>query len=220
VIVAAAQMTLRGAAFYCDEYRREDGRWGHIEHGLPAGLEEVESAARSPSAAHLHVVRRAGRTGRLTGGAGADADVMVVGAGPAGVAAALGAATGACGSAWSTGPRSRATRDVRRRALRGALRRLEALGLDLGRLPGWSPGAETVVVSRARHIHLPLPRGRGTGRWWCHASSSTRHWSTWRGPGAWSWRSGPLGGHRRRGRSRSHASPLPVQRRRRRRRDR
>ncbi len=98
----------------------------------------------------------------MTGGAGADADVLVVGAGPAGVAAALGAADRGLRVRLvdrAAFPRDKTCGDG---LTAGALRRLEALGLDLGRLPGWSPGAETVVVSPGgRHIHLPLPEGPG-----------------------------------------------------------
>ncbi len=48
VIVAAAQMTLRGAAFYSDEYRREDGRWVISSTGYRRVYEEVESRRPEP----------------------------------------------------------------------------------------------------------------------------------------------------------------------------
>ncbi len=89
-------------------------------------------------------------------------DVLVVGAGPAGIAAALTAAGRglAVRVVDKAGfPRDKTCGDG---LTAGALRRLEALGLDLRRLAGWSPVDETVVVAPSgRRVHLPLPAGPG-----------------------------------------------------------
>lgn len=48
VIVPAARFTLRGAAFYSDEYRREDGRWLISLTGYRRVYEEVEARRAEP----------------------------------------------------------------------------------------------------------------------------------------------------------------------------
>ncbi len=48
VIVPAAQLTLRGAAFYSDEYRREEGGWRIAGTGYRRVYEEVESRRPEP----------------------------------------------------------------------------------------------------------------------------------------------------------------------------
>jgi geranylgeranyl reductase family protein len=89
--------------------------------------------------------------------------VTVVGAGPAGVAAAVTLARAGREVVVvdkATFPRDKCCGDG---LTTGALRRLEALGLDPGAIPSWQPVDDVVVRGPAGHeVRLPLPRGRGT----------------------------------------------------------
>lgn len=68
VIVPAAQLTLRGAAFYEDEYRRVDGRWLLSSTGYRRVYEEVESRRPEPDL-RLTATWFGGASGPATGGA-------------------------------------------------------------------------------------------------------------------------------------------------------
>ena len=89
-------------------------------------------------------------------------DVLVVGGGPAGAAAAIrGAAAGLsvvlCDKA--TFPRDKTCGDG---LTASALRLLERLGLDPEAVPGWEPVDEVVLRSPSgRTVELPLPGGNG-----------------------------------------------------------
>ncbi len=92
-----------------------------------------------------------------------DADVMVVGAGPAGAAAAIDLA--AAGRrvvlvAQATFPRAKICGDG---VTTGALRLLEDLGVDPHGIASWTPVHDVHVSSPSRHVAtFPLPRDRGT----------------------------------------------------------
>lgn len=92
-----------------------------------------------------------------------DRRVTVVGAGPAGVAAAITLAR--AGSLVTVVDKSRFPRDkcCGDGLTTGALRLLEELGLDPGRVPNWMPCTEAVLRSPGgRQFVLPLPEGDGT----------------------------------------------------------
>jgi len=88
------------------------------------------------------------------------ADVLVVGAGPAGVAAALGAKTRGLDVVVvdkATFPRDKTCGDG---LTTGALRLLERLGVDVPSITGSATVRETVLVSPSgRQVTLPLPNG-------------------------------------------------------------
>ncbi len=89
--------------------------------------------------------------------------VLIVGAGPAGAAAAIVLARGGAEVIVidkATFPRDKCCGDG---LTAGALRRLEALGLDPSRLPSWQRVDDVVVRSiSGRTTTFPLPRDRGT----------------------------------------------------------
>ncbi|MEY2397336.1 MAG: menaquinone-9 beta-reductase, partial [Actinomycetota bacterium] len=93
----------------------------------------------------------------------ADLRVVVVGAGPAGCAAAITLARGGADVVVvdkAAFPRDKCCGDG---LTTGALRRLEALGLDPSRLPSWQVVDDVVVRSvSGRTVTFPLPRDRGT----------------------------------------------------------
>jgi geranylgeranyl reductase family protein len=91
-----------------------------------------------------------------------DLDVLVVGAGPAGIAAAVeaqrrGLAVGVVDKARF--PRDKTCGDG---LTTGALRALDDLGLDVRRLPSYASVRETVIVGPdGREVSLPMPIDRG-----------------------------------------------------------
>ena len=91
-------------------------------------------------------------------------DVVVVGAGPGGTAAAITARDHGCSTVCvdkASFPRDKTCGDG---LTTGALRQLEALGLTRRRLvaAGIAPVHETVIVSpTGRRVTLPLPAGEG-----------------------------------------------------------
>jgi geranylgeranyl reductase family protein len=89
--------------------------------------------------------------------------VVVVGAGPAGTAAAITLARAGADVVVidkATFPRDKCCGDG---LTTGALRRLEALGLDSSHLPSWQIVEDVIVRSvSGRTVRFPLPRGRGT----------------------------------------------------------
>jgi menaquinone-9 beta-reductase len=92
-----------------------------------------------------------------------EVDVAVVGAGPAGVAAAIGLAR--AGQQVLLVDKARFPRDkcCGDGLTTGALRHLDRLGLDPGGLPSWQAVDDVVVRGPAgRSVTFPLPRGRGT----------------------------------------------------------
>jgi geranylgeranyl reductase family protein len=92
----------------------------------------------------------------------ADVDVAVVGGGPAGAAAAITLARAGCDVAVydkARFPRDKCCGDG---LTTGALRRLEALGLDPAAVPSWYTVEDVWVRSvSGRQACFPLPRGRG-----------------------------------------------------------
>ena len=93
----------------------------------------------------------------------AAADVVVVGAGPAGVAAAIGLAR--AGRDVLVVDKARFPRDkcCGDGLTTGALRLLEHLGLDPATVPSWQTVEDVTLRSPSgRQVHLPLPRDRGT----------------------------------------------------------
>jgi menaquinone-9 beta-reductase len=89
----------------------------------------------------------------------ATVDLLVVGAGPGGTAAAIAAAR--AGLTVAVHDKARFPRDkiCGDGLTTGALRLLEDLGLDPRFLQGWAPVLETVLVSpKGRHLVLPHPR--------------------------------------------------------------
>ena len=91
------------------------------------------------------------------------ADVVVVGAGPAGAAAAVTLAE--AGADVAVVDKARFPRDkiCGDGLTAGALRLLEHLGLDPGAVPSWQHVDDVVVRGPAGHeVTFPLPRGRGT----------------------------------------------------------
>ena len=91
------------------------------------------------------------------------ADVIVVGAGPAGVAAAVTLAQ--AGREVVVVDKARFPRDkiCGDGLTAGALRLLEGLGLDPGDVPSWQVVDDVVVRGPSGHeVTFPLPRGRGT----------------------------------------------------------
>jgi geranylgeranyl reductase family protein len=93
---------------------------------------------------------------------GVDADVAIVGAGPAGAAAAITLARAGRRVVLldkATFPRDKCCGDGLTVA---ALRRLEALGLDPASVASWEPAEEAVVAAPdGRRLCLPLPSGCG-----------------------------------------------------------
>lgn len=93
---------------------------------------------------------------------GLDADVAVVGGGPAGAAAAITLARAGRRVVLvdkATFPRDKCCGDGLTVA---ALRRLEALGLDPASVASWEPADEAVAVAPGGvKLRLPLPAGRG-----------------------------------------------------------
>jgi geranylgeranyl reductase family protein len=93
---------------------------------------------------------------------GLDADVTVVGGGPAGAGAAIILARAGRQVVLvdkATFPRDKCCGDGLTVA---ALRRLEALGLDPASVASWEPSDEAVAVAPGgRRLRLPLPTGRG-----------------------------------------------------------
>ncbi|MGI8758414.1 MAG: NAD(P)/FAD-dependent oxidoreductase [Acidimicrobiales bacterium] len=90
-------------------------------------------------------------------------DVVVVGAGPAGVAASVDLAR--AGREVLLIDKARFPRDkcCGDGLTAGALRHLELLGIEAGSLPSWQPVDDVVLHGPAgRALALPLPRGRGT----------------------------------------------------------
>lgn len=93
-----------------------------------------------------------------------DVDLLVVGAGPAGIGAALEAQR--LGKRplvvdKATFPRDKICGDG---LTTGALRLLDSLGLDVRSLPSYEPVDETVLVTPQGHdLVLPLPQGRDAG---------------------------------------------------------
>lgn len=92
-------------------------------------------------------------------------DLLVVGAGPAGVAAGIEAHRRGLAVAVvdkATFPRDKTCGDG---LTTGALRRLDRLGFDVRTLPSWAPVTDTVLVSpRGREVEVPLPpRGAYAG---------------------------------------------------------
>jgi menaquinone-9 beta-reductase len=91
------------------------------------------------------------------------ADVVVVGAGPAGTAAAITLAR--AGREVTLVDRARFPRDkvCGDGLTAGALRLLEGLGLDPGAVPSWQRVDDVVVRGPSGHeVTFPLPRGQGT----------------------------------------------------------
>jgi geranylgeranyl reductase family protein len=91
------------------------------------------------------------------------ADVVVIGGGPAGSAAAIGLAR--AGREVTLVDRARFPRDkvCGDGITTGALRLLEGLGLQPGRVASWQRVDDVVVRGPAgREVTFPLPRGRGT----------------------------------------------------------
>lgn len=90
------------------------------------------------------------------------ADVVVVGAGPAGSAAAITAARAGRSVTLvdrATFPRDKCCGDG---LTVGALRHLEQLGLDPTSVPSWTPVDAAIVSSpSAREVRFPLPSGEG-----------------------------------------------------------
>jgi len=90
------------------------------------------------------------------------ADVVVVGGGPAGAAAAIALARGGRDVMVvdrASFPRDKICGDG---LTAGALRQLDALGLDPRAVPSWKPVDDVVVRSPAGHeVTFPLPRGDG-----------------------------------------------------------
>jgi geranylgeranyl reductase family protein len=90
------------------------------------------------------------------------ADVAVVGGGPAGAAAAIELARAGRDVVLvdkATFPRDKICGDG---LTAGALRLLEALGLDPATVPSWMPVDDVVVSSPSHHeVIFPLPRGEG-----------------------------------------------------------
>jgi geranylgeranyl reductase family protein len=97
-------------------------------------------------------------TVRASRRAGPTVDVAVIGAGPAGTAAAITLARLGREVALidkATFPRDKCCGDGLTTA---ALRHLEDLGLDPARVPSWEPVRQAVVAaSGGRQVHLPLP---------------------------------------------------------------
>ncbi|MDP1821026.1 MAG: geranylgeranyl reductase family protein [Acidimicrobiales bacterium] len=93
----------------------------------------------------------------------APVDVVVIGAGPGGAAAAVSVARAGRSVLLvdkATFPRDKICGDG---LTTGALRHLEALGLDPARVPSWQPVEDVVVTSPSgRSATFPLPRGAGT----------------------------------------------------------
>src|SRR5687767_8862467 len=91
-----------------------------------------------------------------------DADVAVVGGGPAGAAAAILLARHGRDVVLvdkATFPRAKICGDG---LTAGALRQLEELGLDPASVPSWQPVDDVVVRSPSGHeVTFPLPRGNG-----------------------------------------------------------
>ena len=91
------------------------------------------------------------------------ADVVVIGGGPAGAAAAITVARAGRDVVVvdkATFPRDKICGDG---LTTGALRLLEQLGLDPSTVPSWQPVEDVVVVSPSgREATFPLPRGAGT----------------------------------------------------------
>ncbi len=89
-------------------------------------------------------------------------DLLVVGAGPAGAAAAIEARRAGLDVVVidkAVFPRDKCCGDG---LTAGALRHLEALGLDPTSVPSWQPVDDVRVVSpTGRSLELPLPRGQG-----------------------------------------------------------
>jgi geranylgeranyl reductase family protein len=146
---------------------RQDSRAGQVP--ILAGgdvlvpNEDVrERRSRRPAGAGAGGRRHGGTVGRVTGAgssaAGEPVEVVVVGAGPAGAAAAiesrrLGLDVVVIDRAQF--PRDKTCGDG---LTTGALRRLEALGVDVRRLPSYASVRETVLVSPSgREVALPLP---------------------------------------------------------------
>ena len=90
-------------------------------------------------------------------------DVLVVGAGPAGIAAALeahGAGRDVLVIDKATFPRDKCCGDG---LTTGALRVLESLGFDPSRVASWTPTTNVWLRSPSgREMSMPLPEGRGT----------------------------------------------------------
>jgi geranylgeranyl reductase family protein len=96
-------------------------------------------------------------------GSGRDADVVVVGAGPAGTAAAV--TLTRAGQRVVVADKARFPRDKTcgDGLTTSALRLLEELGLDRDAVPSWQRVDDVVVRSPSgREVTLPLPRGQGT----------------------------------------------------------
>ncbi len=93
----------------------------------------------------------------------AQVDLLIVGAGPAGSAAAIEAARAGLETVVidkAVFPREKCCGDG---LTASALRHLEALGLDPADVPSWQPVDDVRVVSpRGRQMVLPLPRGQGS----------------------------------------------------------
>src|SRR5690242_15227103 len=121
-----------------------------------------DSCRHGPFRAKRGARRRYRRGVPATASSGDDLDLLVVGAGPAGIAAAieahrLGLAVGVVDKARF--PRDKTCGDG---LTTGALRALDDLGLDVRRLPSYVSVRETVIVGPGgRAVSLPMPAGRG-----------------------------------------------------------
>jgi menaquinone-9 beta-reductase len=121
------------------------GRADRSDHAAVAPPDDLILAAIGPSE-------------RNVGTVGAVLDVLVVGAGPAGIAAGIEARHQGLESLVidkATFPRDKTCGDG---LTTGALRLLDALGFDVRRLPSWTRVTETVLVSPSgRVVEVALP---------------------------------------------------------------